>query len=121
MKKAEAITVPNSNSAEQNEPQPNPNNALEVTTMPINTMEDRGREEPRLNAYPQQEEPSPEPQRIVPDSVPTDPTTTTLHEEDNARTDTPTEQNNRAPTHIMPPPVNKDRPEPNVLDIMDDE
>ena len=53
--RTETIAVPNSDSAEQDEPQPILNNPLELTTMPVNTTEEMDREEPRLTACPQTE------------------------------------------------------------------
>ena len=40
LKRVEAITIPDNDSAEQNEPKPNPSDGLEVTTVPRNPSED---------------------------------------------------------------------------------
>ena len=85
LKRVEAITVPNSDSAEQNELQPNPTDEHEVTTTPSNPTEDTRIEEPRLEKCTRQKEPSSEPQRQDLHSLPTKQAPTTLREEDIAR------------------------------------
>ena len=69
--RAEAITVPDNDSVGQNEPQPNPNDGPEVTTTPRNPSEDGGTEDQRPDNSLRQKEPSPNPQRQVPDTIPT--------------------------------------------------
>ena len=118
--RAEAITVLNSDFVEQNESQPNPNDVPEITTTPINPTDDTSREEQHRDAFPCQEESSPEPQGNVPESVPSEPTTTMVREEVNVETDAPTKLNNEAPTDITPPPVHGQRMEPNILEILGD-
>ena len=121
MKRAETITVPDGNSGEQKDTQPNPNDGPEVTTMPRNLLEDGGTEEQRPDDSLCHNELSPDPQRQVPDSVPPESTLTTLHEEDNTETDAPAERSNEAPTNITPSLVHGERTEPNIPDILNDE
>ena len=103
LKRVEELTIPDSNSTEQNEPQPYPNDGLEVRTTPRNPSEDGGTEEQRPDDGLRHNELSPDPQRQVPDSVPPESTLSTLHEEDNTETDAPAEHTNEAPMDLTHP------------------
>ena len=119
MKRVDAITVSDSDSTEQNEPQPN--DRPEATTTANNPTEDRSTEEQRPDDDLRQKEPSPEQQRPVPDNATTEPTPPPPHEEYQRETDAPTECNTRAPMNIIPSPDQVVRMEPNILNILDDE
>ena len=50
--RAEAITIPDNDSAEQNEPQPNPTNAIEKITTPSNLVDVMSGEEQQSDTCP---------------------------------------------------------------------
>ena len=112
LKSAEAITVSNNDFTQQNEIQPNPNDGPEVTTTLRNPSEEGGTKEQRPDNNLRLKEPSPNPQRQVPDSVPTEPAPTTLREEDNTETNALPKRTNEAPTDITSSSVHGERTEP---------
>mgnify|MGYP006970521868 CR=1 FL=1 len=84
--RVEPIVVPNRDSAEQDEPQPNSNKPSNVTTTLVNETTNMEQGDHRT----QTNEPTPDPMTRDPNSPPTEPTIVTQREEDNAGTLTPT-------------------------------
>ena len=82
--RAEAIEIPDSDSAEQDEPQPN---SPEMTTTPSNTADDTDRTEPQPTTCPHTEEPA-----LAERNEPTETGLTTQYEDDNIGTHTTAEQ-----------------------------
>ena len=98
LKRAEAIIVPENDSAKQNEPKPN--DGPEATTTSNNPMEERRTKEQQPDDGLRQKQPSLEQQRLVPDNAPTEPALPKPCEKNITETDTTTERNTGAPTNI---------------------
>ena len=98
--RAEPIAISNSDSVEQDEPQPNSNKPSNVTTTLVNETTNMEQGDHRT----QTNEPTPDPMTRDPNSPPTEPTITiTQREEKNAGTHTPTAYGEgHMETHKMP-------------------
>ena len=110
--RTEPITVPDTDSIEHGEPQPN---SPEMTTVPGNIVDDTDRTEPQPTACPQTEEPAPternEPAELGPTmqgEVDNIETPMTAEQEQDAQ------QSNEAPTDITLSPDQNVRAEPNI-------
>ena len=113
------IAVPDSDSAEQEEPQ---HSLPEITTMAGNTKDNTNRTESQPIASPQTEEAA-----TIERIEPVEPGPTTQNEDDAMENPTTAEreqdaqQSNEAPTDTTPCTDQNIRTEPNILDIFEDE